>query len=65
MPKEARAALVKIRMGKLDHFEQTAERGLESEAGQLGDIYAAIMMNMRLRLDDERRSVSRFKSRRI
>jgi len=52
--KEARAALIKIRMGSLDHFQQIVERNLESEAGQLAAIYAAIITNMRLRLDDER-----------
>lgn len=53
--KESRAALIKIRMGNLDNFALTADRDLESEAGQLAAIYASIIMNMRLRLDDERR----------
>ena len=53
--KESRAALIKIRMGSLDNFSLTAERELESEAGQLAAIYASIIMNMRLRLDEERR----------
>lgn len=53
--KESRAALIKIRMGNLDHFHQTEERQLESEAGQLAAIFASIIMNMRLRLDEERR----------
>lgn len=53
--KESRAALIKIRMGSLDNFALTAERDLESEAGQLAAIYASIIMNMRLRLDEERR----------
>jgi len=42
-------------MGNLDNFALTADRDLESEAGQLAAIYASIIMNMRLRLDDERR----------
>ena len=42
-------------MGSLDNFSLTAERDLESEAGQLAAIYASIIMNMRLRLDEERR----------
>jgi hypothetical protein len=33
--KEAQASLTKIRMASLDHFQQVADRGLESEAGQL------------------------------
>ena len=56
--KESRAALIKIRMGSLDHYQLTADRGLESEAGQLASIYAAIIRNMRLRLErqaEERR----------
>jgi four helix bundle protein len=53
--KESRAALIKIRMGNLDNFELAAGRDLESEAGQLAAIYASIIMNMRLRLDEERR----------
>ena len=54
--KEARAALVKIRMGNLDHFQKVAELGLESEASQLAAIFASISINMRLRLDNERLS---------
>ena len=53
--KESRAALIKIRMGSLDNVAQTAERDLESEAGQLAAIFASIILNMRLRLDEERR----------
>ena len=51
--KESRAALIKIRMGSLDHHQITADRGLESEAGQLAAIYAAIIRNMRIRLERE------------
>lgn len=51
--KESRAALMKIRMANLDQHQLTAERDLESEAGQLAAIFAAIMLNMRLRLDEQ------------
>ncbi len=54
--KEARAALMKIRLGSLDHSRIVAERELESEAGQLAAIFAAIIRNMRLRLDEERKT---------
>lgn len=53
--KESRAELAKIRMGHLDHHEMTEVRGLESEASQLSAIYATIILNMRTRLDRERR----------
>ena len=52
--KESRAALAKIRMGELDNHALAAERELESEANQLASIYAAIITNMRSRLDAER-----------
>jgi hypothetical protein len=51
--KESRAGLVKIRLGHLDHFRTIAERGLESEAGQLAAIFAAIIRKMKLRLEEE------------
>ena len=51
--KESRAALIKIRMGSLDHHQAVSDRGLESEAGQLAAIYAAIIRNMRIRLERE------------
>ena len=54
--KEARASLIKIRMASLDHCQQIADRDLESEAGQLASIFAAIILNMRLRLDEQRRN---------
>ena len=47
--KESRAALIKIRMGSLDHCATVSDRQLESEAGQLAAIYAAIIRNMRIR----------------
>jgi four helix bundle protein len=56
--KESRACLMKIRMGRLDHFNETAERELESEAGQLAAIYASIITNMRLRLAEEDKAKS-------
>jgi four helix bundle protein len=52
--KESRAALIKLRLGNLDHSELTAERELEPEAGQLAAIFATILLNMRLRLEEER-----------
>ena len=51
--KESRACLMKIRMGRLDHFNMTDQCNLESEAGQLAAIYASIITNMRLRLAEE------------
>jgi four helix bundle protein len=54
--KESRAALIKLRLGNLDHYRLTADRDLESEAGQLAAIFAAIILNMRIRLDEERRT---------
>ncbi len=57
--KESRAALIKLRLGNLDHFQLTAERELESEASQLAAIFATIILNMRLRLEEERRTSRR------
>ena len=54
--KESRAALMKIRLGSLDHHRIVADRELESEAGQLAAIFAAIIRNMRLRLAEEART---------
>ena len=54
--KESRAALMKLRLGNLDHHLLTADRELESEASQLAAIFATIILNMRIRLDDERRT---------
>lgn len=51
--KESRAALMKLRLGRLDHHQETANRELESEAKQLAAIFASIIRNMRLRLENE------------
>jgi four helix bundle protein len=59
--RESQAALVKLRLGSLDHFQQTVDENLESEAGQLGAIFASIILNMRQRLDEERRRGKRRK----
>ena len=53
--KESGASLAKLRMGQLDHFQQTTDRNLESEANQLASIFAAIILNMRLRLEEQNR----------
>ena len=62
--KESRAALIKIRMGSLDQYQVTADRGLESEAGQLAAIYAAIIRNMRIRLEHEAEERKKLRARR-
>jgi four helix bundle protein len=51
--KESRAALMKLRLGHLDHHQRIAGRELESEAGQLAAIFATIILNMRLRLKEQ------------
>lgn len=48
--KESRAALMKIRVAKLDQHQQLIPMDLESEAGQLAAIFATIIINMRARL---------------
>lgn len=53
--KESRAALMKIRVGKLDHHEKVVDRDLESEAGQLAAVFATIIRNMKARLADEKK----------
>ena len=53
--KESRAALMKLRIGKLDHFQKVVEAALESEASQLAAIYATIIRNMRARLEEEKK----------
>jgi four helix bundle protein len=57
--KESRAALLKIRLGNLDQHQVVGERNLESEAGQLASIFAAIMLNMRRRLDEQAKNTGR------
>jgi four helix bundle protein len=52
--KESRVTLTKLRLGCLDHSDKIAQLGLESEAAQLAAIFAAIIRNMRLRLDKVR-----------
>ena len=51
--KESRVGLLKLRIGNLDHFDRTASLELESEATQLSAIFAAIIRNMRARLDSQ------------
>jgi len=53
--KESRAELAKIRMASLDHHNIVQQRELESEASQLSSIYATIIINMRTRLERERK----------
>lgn len=53
--KESRAALAKIRMGRLDNHTITEQHELESEASQLSAIYASIILNMRRRLEEQKR----------
>jgi four helix bundle protein len=62
--KEARAQLIKLRLGNLDQVQETTELGLESEAGQLAAIFATIILNMRARLDEQRRRQSPQRKRR-
>jgi len=51
--KEARTSLAKIRMSSLDNHKKIATLNLESEAQQLAAIFATIILNMRLRLDQQ------------
>ena len=51
--KESRVGLLKLRVGGLDHYSQTARLELESEATQLSAIFAAIIRNMSARLESE------------
>jgi len=53
--KESRAALIKLRLGSLDNYQKTAGQELESEASQLSAIFATIILNMRLRLDEQKK----------
>jgi four helix bundle protein len=54
--KESGAELAKIRMGDLDHHQITEVRELESEASQLSAIFASIILNMRKRLEREKKT---------
>ena len=54
--KESRVALVKLRLGALDHCQKTASHELEMEATQLTAIFSTIIRNMRLRLEGERQT---------
>jgi four helix bundle protein len=60
--KESRVALLKIRVGNLDGCRDTAELQLESEASQLSAIFATIILNMRIRLDEEARKRKQLKT---
>jgi len=53
--RESEAALIKLRLSELDNYQRTKEHNLEPEAGQLGSIFASIILNMRLRLEEERK----------
>jgi len=53
--KEARAGLIKVKLGNLDHHDETAAKELESESTQLAAIFSTIIRNMRSRLESERR----------
>ena len=53
--KESRVALLKIRVGNLEGYREIAELQLESEASQLSAIFATIILNMRLRLEQAER----------
>lgn len=59
--KESRTELVKLRLGKLDNYAQTARLGLESEATQLSAIFATIIRNMEARLAREKEERKRRK----
>lgn len=51
--KESRASLTKLRLGGLDGYTKTADLKLESEADQLAAIFSTIILNMRLRLEED------------
>ena len=57
--KESHAALMKVRICRLDNANRVDSLGLESEAGQLAAIFATIILNMRMRLAAEARSRSK------
>jgi four helix bundle protein len=59
--KEARAELIKLRLGNLDNFQQAARLELEAESTQLCAIFATIIRNMESRLAREREEARRKK----
>ena len=52
--KESRIELMKVRLGNLDNYQQTAKLELESEATQLTAIFSTIIRNMKARLEREK-----------
>jgi four helix bundle protein len=52
--KESRACLTKIRLAPLQNAQGVIERGLEQEADELCAIFATIIINMELRIAEER-----------
>lgn len=60
--KEARVELIKVRLGNLDNFSQTAK--LELESTQLCAIFATIIRNMERRLAREREEARRARKNR-
>jgi four helix bundle protein len=52
--KESRVGLMKLRIGRLDACQQTANLQLESEAKQLSAIFATIIRNTRARIEREK-----------
>ena len=57
--KESRAAMMKIRLASLDQSRVIAEHQLEDEARQLAAIFAAIIRNMRIRLEQQKQHTPR------
>ena len=57
--KESRVGLLKVRVGNLDGCREIAELQLESEASQLSAIFATIILNMRLRLEEDAKSTGK------
>jgi four helix bundle protein len=51
--KESRTELMKLRLGNLDNYSNTAKLGLESEATQLCAIFSTIIRNTRSRIERE------------
>ena len=53
--KESRAALAKLRLGRLDNHQAVTALNLESEGMQLAAIFSAIIRNTRSRLEKGKR----------